>query len=629
VSGFIKHKEFRAVDSVNLRVEKGEFFGLLGPNGAGKTTLIKMISTLTIPTSGTAKVAGYDIIKQERQVRNSIGLVGVGERIFYWRLTGMQNLLFFASLYNIPLKDAEARAEELLKMVGLYQFADTRYMNYSTGMQRKLAIVRALLTDAPILLLDEPSIGLDPISAKQVRDFLKNHVQAKMGKTILLTTHYMEEAEELCDRVAFMNRGRLAAVGTPRELKESMRTENAVVIELENGGPWVTEKLGLKGAWWNGVAGDPTGRGTLRVVVKSLEEVPDLIKALIDIGVKITQVKMEEPSLYDVFVKLAGTQIQMEGPVQRVGFGQRRERGRPRVGLRIVLEKLYSFVVIRGFYVWISYKTQVVFTVLGWLLPVFSYYFIGVMYKNAVAPSLAAYGGSYVSFMVVGVAFQGYVSSAFTTLSSRIRNEQLMGTLEYVLMSPTRLSSFLFYNAAWAFLLNSLNAGLILGVGVFLLGVSFSHADLAAAALALLLAILSNMGLGMASAGVIMVTKQGDPISFLFTAISNLLSGVFFPISVLPSWLRTVSYLLPLTWSLEAIRYALLDGYSIVRLSWYLEVLSIFTLITVPLGLLAFSIGFRVARKEGSISQYRWVRRDVFRYAEFRELGVALGLRER
>ncbi|MGC8631075.1 MAG: ABC transporter permease [Thermoprotei archaeon] len=274
------------------------------------------------------------------------------------------------------------------------------------------------------------------------------------------------------------------------------------------------------------------------------------------------------------------------------------------MGVRTVIEKLYAFVVIRGFYVWISYKTQVLFTLFGWLLPVFSYYFIGVMYKSAVAPSLQAYGGSYVSFMVVGVAFQGYVSSAFTTLATRIRNEQLMGTLEYVLMSPTRLSSFLFYNAAWAFLLNSINAVLILGLGVTVLGVNFSRADIPAAILALILAIMSNMGLGMASAGVIMVTKQGDPISFLFTAVSNLLSGVFFPISVLPSWLRTLSYLLPLTWSLEAIRYALLDGYSIMALRGYLGILVLFTVITVPLGLLAFSLGFIVARKQGSISQY-------------------------
>jgi len=321
-SGFLKHKQFKAVDSVNLRVDKGEFFGLLGPNGAGKTTLIKMVSTLTIPTSGTAEVAGHDIIKEERQVRESIGLVGVGERIFYWRLTGMQNLLFFSSLYNIPLKEAESRAEELLKMVGLYQFADTRYMNYSTGMQRKLAIVRALLTDAPVLLLDEPTIGLDPISAKQVRDFLKGQVQAKMGKTILLTTHYMEEVEQLCERVAFMNKGRVVAVGSPSELKESMRTENAVVVELENGGPWVVEKLGARKAWWSSGAGDPSGKGTLRVVVESVEEVPELIKSLIDLGVKIAEVKMEQPSLYDVFVKLAGTQVQVEGPVQKIGRGR-------------------------------------------------------------------------------------------------------------------------------------------------------------------------------------------------------------------------------------------------------------------------------------------------------------------
>lgn len=319
-SGLIEKKELRAVDSVNLTVKQGEFFGLLGPNGAGKTTLIKLISTLMIPTSGSGKVMGYDIVRQEREVRNSIGLVGVGERIFYWRLTGMQNLLFFSSLYNIPLREARKRAEELLKMVGLYQYADTRYMNYSNGMQRRLAIVRALIPDVPLLILDEPTIGLDPISARQVRDFLKNRVQSEMGKTVLLTTHYMEEADELCDRVAFMSRGRLVAVGTPSELKEELKKEEAVVIELLGGGPSLPQKLGLDKAWYEAVAGDPTGKAKLRVVISGLDEVPELIKSLIDSGTKVLSVKMEEPSLYDVFAQLTGSQVQMEGPVQRRAF---------------------------------------------------------------------------------------------------------------------------------------------------------------------------------------------------------------------------------------------------------------------------------------------------------------------
>lgn len=213
----IKSKEIKALDSVSIKVEKGKIGALVGHNGAGKTTLLKILSTLIIPTSGDAFVNGYSVTREEKKVRENIGLVTVSERAFYYRLTALDNLIFFSSLQGLSLGEAKKRANELLDFVGLGEWKGIPYMKFSTGMQKKLALARALITDPPVLLMDEPTLGLDLVSAREFRSTIRN--LKDKNKTILLSSHYLREIEELADVIFLIKRGKIVANGTLDELK--------------------------------------------------------------------------------------------------------------------------------------------------------------------------------------------------------------------------------------------------------------------------------------------------------------------------------------------------------------------------------------------------------------------------
>jgi len=217
---FWQRDELTVVDSVNLNIQEGELFGLLGPNGAGKTTLVKMLCTLVLPSAGRAWIGGQDVVGAASAVRQQIGLVDTQERSFFWRLSGRQNLEFFAGLHNLHGATARTRIAELLDLVGLGEHAERRFMTYSSGMRQKLAIARSLLAMPPLLIMDEPTRSLDPVSARHLRRFIRDTVVEQLGRTVLLVTHHLEEAESLCDRLAIMNRGRIVACGAAAELKQ-------------------------------------------------------------------------------------------------------------------------------------------------------------------------------------------------------------------------------------------------------------------------------------------------------------------------------------------------------------------------------------------------------------------------
>lgn len=313
------------MDHVDLKIPQGEFFGLVGPNGAGKTTLIKLLATLITPTEGSAEVCGYSIGKQDREVRKSVGLVSISERSFYFRLSGKQNLFFFGSLYNIPSSILRKRIEEVLEIVGLQGWGNVRYMKYSAGMQRKLAIARGILADPPLLLMDEPTIGLDPGAARRIRDFLKSQLQGVMGKAILFTTHQMEEADKLCDRVGIINEGRLVACDTPHNLKRLVSeqqiievTVNPTHVPVSDVEPVVREGvLGdlrrLKGVEAAGLDTNPSGEEVqplvrLRVRCECAEDtLQPVVEILLKNHIPIGNIAVVEPTLEDVFIELTGS----------------------------------------------------------------------------------------------------------------------------------------------------------------------------------------------------------------------------------------------------------------------------------------------------------------------------------
>jgi len=217
---------FTAVDGVSLQIEQGEIFGLLGPNGAGKTTTIRMLCTLLEPTSGTARVNGFDVIKQANQVRQSLGTVLLGERSIYWKLTGRENLEYFAALFHVPPQIARKRIDMLLERMELTARSGELVEKYSSGMKQRIAIAKALLANPPILLLDEPTLGLDPQAARKLREIIKELKEE--GHTILLTTHYMEEADQLSDRIGIIDQGKIISLDTPSRLKETIGQKDVI-----------------------------------------------------------------------------------------------------------------------------------------------------------------------------------------------------------------------------------------------------------------------------------------------------------------------------------------------------------------------------------------------------------------
>jgi len=208
-----------AVDRVDISLAEGEIFGLVGPNGAGKTTLIKLLTTLLRPTSGHASVGGLDVVKDEYQIRRTVGLVTSNERSFYWRLTGRQNLRFFASLYDLPAREAEVWIDELFELLGLSEQADRRFDAYSTGMKQRLSFARGLLTKPRFLFMDEPTKGVDPASRADIIHIIQERIIERWKPTILITSHNLSEIEVLCGRIALMQKGRFVAVGTLDELR--------------------------------------------------------------------------------------------------------------------------------------------------------------------------------------------------------------------------------------------------------------------------------------------------------------------------------------------------------------------------------------------------------------------------
>ena len=300
-----KRDRFRAVDGIDLVVEPGEIFGLLGPNGAGKTTTMKMLATLLIPTSGWIRVLGIDPLERPREVRARLGAMLSGERSLYWKLTGRENLEYFAALYHVPPSETTARIADVLAAVKLADRADDYVERYSTGMRQRLALARALLPNPPLVVLDEPTVGLDPQASRDLRDRVRE-LKAQ-GRTVLLTTHYMEEADQLCDRVAIIDHGRIVALDTPAALKRTIRAEEVVHLEIgvDGNDVDVIDRLARSAT----VARTERQNGTLNVTahcVSARDFVPAAFDAARSTGATIRHVEVVPVTLEDVFLALTG-----------------------------------------------------------------------------------------------------------------------------------------------------------------------------------------------------------------------------------------------------------------------------------------------------------------------------------
>jgi len=298
-------REILALDRVSLEILPGELFGLLGPNGAGKTTLIKILATLLTPTSGRAFVAGVDVVENPVEVRRHINMVTGGETSGYGLLTVEENLWMFAQFYGIPSREARRRIRELLSLVGMADCAKTKVYHLSSGMRQKMNIVRGFLTEPEILFLDEPTLGLDVQTARTIRDFIRQWLWDHPNRTILLTTHYMHEAEELCDRVAIIDRGKILACAPPAELKKSLKQETVFrlyLAGLSDGKNLVEGMPGIRAL----AQRVEDGRLALDLILAEEEALVRVLSKLQAAGGKLVELRKEEPTLEDVFLALVG-----------------------------------------------------------------------------------------------------------------------------------------------------------------------------------------------------------------------------------------------------------------------------------------------------------------------------------
>ncbi|HSA99034.1 MAG TPA: ABC transporter ATP-binding protein [Anaerolineales bacterium] len=300
IRGYWRQKKHpvEAVKDISFSVCQGELFGMVGPNGAGKTTTVKMLSTLLLPTSGKAALFGYDVVRDTYKIRPHIGFTFGGNKGLYGRLSGLDNLKYFAELYKLDPETIGRRVKEMLEVVGLTGREKDRVETYSSGMQQRLHLARAMLHDPDLIFLDEPTVGIDPIGAREIRALVKELV--KRGKTILLTTHYMYEAEELCDRIAVVNHGEIVALDTPASLQARASGDRVIVIHTPTENPALESELNsLK----NEISHLSNTNDTVSIHTRNPGRILNALAALLE-RQAISNIEVRNSTLEDVYVQI-------------------------------------------------------------------------------------------------------------------------------------------------------------------------------------------------------------------------------------------------------------------------------------------------------------------------------------
>ncbi|GAB4499889.1 MAG: hypothetical protein OHK0052_15560 [Anaerolineales bacterium] len=595
-----------AVNGVSLTVPRGELFGLLGPNGAGKTTLIKMLATLIEPGDGQAWVNGYPL-HQSAAIQASIGLVTSDERSFYWRISGRDNLRFFGALHHLSGHTLTTRVHAALAQVNLLDVADKPFRTYSTGMRQRLSIARALLHAPQILFLDEPTRGLDPRSARQLHHLIREELVGQQGLTVFLTTHYLEEAERLCSRVAILDQGMVRGCGTLAELRSELHLAETYQIRVRGLKDPATlgevQSLGADESLLTVQA--ESGRGELQATL-------DAIRTQ---GGRIYGLEQEGVSLERIFTALTeGTPrtpqfaAQPQAPANLSAEMQTRQEQRLSLGVQVRrgVQVMAAFLR-RDWGIERSYRAAFVMQFGGVFLTMGVFYFIALLFGEGAAPFLAQYGGNYFAFVLLGVAFGSYFGVGLSSFASSIREAQTTGTLEAMLTTPTPLGWVIVSSSLWSYALTTFKVLVYLLGGVLLVGEAFAASgweSYAVGLTVLALTVLTFSSLGVLAASFIMVLKRGDPVTWLFSALSTLLGGVYYPPEVLPGWMQTLSALFPVTYALRALRLALLQGAGFADVAGDLLALAGFSVVLLPVSLWAFGVAVRLARRDGSLTHF-------------------------
>ena len=320
--------KFTAVDDISFDVKKGEIFGLLGPNGAGKSTTLRMLSTLARPTKGTATIGGFDIVKNDTEVRKLIGIVSE-KMIMYNRLTAKENLWFFGSLFNLPKDLLTKRVDELLELVQLTKWKNAQVGTFSTGMRQKMNVIRALLNMPQVLFLDEPTLGLDPQSSVEIREFIKK-LNRERGTTVIVTTHMMVDADLMCDRIAIVDHGKIVALDSSANLKKLISGADTTIISLELANLTPEMITAIRKLDCVDAVNQENSR-QLRIIVHGSEAFDSVIDNVRSLNGKIDSMQNLQPTLEDVFLHITGHQVrdsadQKIQPTHHGPFAQQQKR---------------------------------------------------------------------------------------------------------------------------------------------------------------------------------------------------------------------------------------------------------------------------------------------------------------
>lgn len=601
-----------AVDRVDLTVQAGELFGLVGPNGAGKTTLIKMLTTLVLPTAGAARVNSYPL-GDEFNIKRSVGLVTSDERSFFWRLTAWQNLEFFAALHGIPDKETSARVSEVLGIVGLEDAAAKQFRAFSTGMRQRLSIARALIPNPQILFLDEPTKGLDPDATRKLHSLVRDQLTREQGMTVLMTSHHLEEVERLCDRIAIMATGGIRACGTIAELQAAMPHQERYRVRTQGFKPDPSAQHPL--SWIPDLQVRRPGED-VQVLEFDAADDPDTLRRVIDSlhahGGRIVEITRTGASLEALFTRVTRESPEPQETVARTPVKDpswdttSRQSRRPLARSHPIRDfwRVLGAFLVRDLRSEMSYRVSFFLQFFTVFTSVAVFYFMAQLLGEGAVPYLEPYGGDYFSFLLIGIAFGGYFGVGLSGFSSGLRQAQTTGTLEAMLSTPTSLSTIIISSSLWSYLLTTLRVVVYLLVGSLFLGVDLNTGNYGAALLILVLTVISFGSLGILAASFIMVLKRGNPITWIFGTIANLLGGVYYPVTVMPVWMQALANLLPVTYALRAMRMALLQDAAVADLGTDVLVLLGFSVIFFPLSLAAFRWAVAKARLDGSLTHY-------------------------
>ena len=532
-----------ALGGVDLDVEPGEFFGLLGPNGAGKTTLIKILTTLLLPTSGTARVAGFDVVHETAKIRRVINIVSGGEQSGYGLLTTREQLWMFSQFYGLTQRDGWKRVDELIEITGMTEQRDQKVRTLSTGQRQKLNFARGLLNDPWVLFLDEPTLGLDVAAARDLREHTIAWKAEAPGRTVLLTTHYMVEAEQLCDRIAIVDRGRILALGTPEELRRRVQAESIFRIELDqlpaNGGlaaigalPGVLSAVAADGDGDGHGEGAGSDRVALKVRLADDSALTSVVTAVAERGSHLVGLAKSEPSLEDVFVELVGRGFgDDDGKASLMThYGTLAKTPREaaewstgrliRVNLRAIVGRAYPRVIGLT-----REPSWVFFEILLPFLAVSAFVFV---YRALDAPE------EFIGFVVLGGAMTAFWLNVVWMMAAQFYWEKDQGNLELYFSAPMNLMSIMAGMAIGGLVMTSSRALAVIGIGAIVYGVNFDVQQPWLLGGVFFLTMIPLYGMGMLFASLfLMWGREAFHLAQLLQEPIYFLGGVNFPLAAI------------------------------------------------------------------------------------------------